>query len=61
MAFESICFICQSSFEPGVTGVKLEKGEVIFNKIVNKNDLFAHADCIEEYNENQYVQLRLYR
>jgi hypothetical protein len=60
MAFEKICFICQQQFETGVTGVKIAKGEMVFNKVVNANDLAAHADCLNEYHENKYVQLKTY-
>lgn len=58
MAFENICYLCTHFINHNDPFVKLNKDN--FNKL-DDDDLYAHPECLVEYNENKYVQLKLFR
>lgn len=59
VAFQDICVVCNNLFERGEQGIMVKTDLSTFNK--GNVVAWAHVDCIEEYNENNYVQLKLFR
>lgn len=59
MAFEDICVACGEPFKNEEQGALIRFNSSGFNK--GNVASWVHMGCLKEYDENNYVQLKLFR